>query len=117
MKLLCDAKDLPASECYCLLVALVIGFTLFSSNNCLYYILSLLEYTNFLLYVLKWNRKLSLSYLQHYASGDNSYKDERSRRRNLKKRESDMSYSSFASIHGQSSLSKNDINTIRRSQV
>lgn len=63
------------------------------------------------------NRKLSLSYLQHYASGDNSYKDERSRRRNLKKRESDMSYSSFASIHGQSSLSKNDINTIRRSQV
>lgn len=60
MKLLCDAKDLPASECYCLLVALVIGFTLFSSNNCLYYILSLLEYTNWP--VINVNKFLTLCF-------------------------------------------------------
>ncbi|KAK6922113.1 DEAD/DEAH box helicase domain, partial [Dillenia turbinata] len=56
------------------------------------------------------NRKLSLNYLQLYASGDYSYKEEEFRRRNSRKRGSDT-------MSGQSTLSKNDINTIRRSQV
>ncbi|XP_035540380.1 DExH-box ATP-dependent RNA helicase DExH15 chloroplastic [Juglans regia] len=62
------------------------------------------------------NRKLSLNYLQLYASGVKSYKDDGSRRRNSKKRGSNMSYDSVDSM-SESPLSKNDINTIRRSQV
>uniref|UniRef100_A0A5B7C9E1 RNA helicase n=1 Tax=Davidia involucrata TaxID=16924 RepID=A0A5B7C9E1_DAVIN len=63
------------------------------------------------------NRKLSLNYLQLYSSGDKTYKDEGSRRRSSRKRESDMSYNTNANTTRQSPLSKNDINTIRRSQV
>ncbi|KAK9277300.1 hypothetical protein L1049_006840 [Liquidambar formosana] len=63
------------------------------------------------------NRKLSLNYLQLNASEVKSYNDEGSRRRNLRKRESGMSYNSIGRMSGLSSLSKNDINTIRRSQV
>ncbi|KAF8390326.1 hypothetical protein HHK36_024851 [Tetracentron sinense] len=62
------------------------------------------------------NRKLSLNYLQLSASAINSYKEDGSRRRN-RKRESEMSYNSVSSRSGQSPLSKNDINAIRRSQV
>lgn len=66
---------------------------------------------------LNWNRKLSLSYLQLYGSGGRSYDDEGSRRRNIRKRERDMGYNSITNTSGKSPLSKNDINTIRRSQV
>lgn len=70
----------------------------------------------FIFFSLNWNRKLSLNYLQLYASGVKSYKDGGSRRRNSKKHGSDMSYDSIDSM-SEPSLSKNDINTIRRSQV
>ncbi|XP_057948536.1 DExH-box ATP-dependent RNA helicase DExH15 chloroplastic isoform X2 [Malania oleifera] len=63
------------------------------------------------------NRKLSLKYLQLHASGAKSYKDDKSRRRNFKKRDYELNYSSNDSLSGQSPLSKNDVNTIRRSQV
>ncbi|XP_059655972.1 DExH-box ATP-dependent RNA helicase DExH15 chloroplastic [Cornus florida] len=63
------------------------------------------------------NRKLSLNYLQLHSSGVKSYKDEGSRRRNSRKRESDMINNNIANIAGQSYLSKNDISNIRRSQV
>jgi hypothetical protein len=69
----------------------------------------------FILFSLNWNRKLSLNYLQLYASGVKSSKDGGSRRRNSKKHGSDMSYDSIDSM--SEPLSKNDINTIRRSQV
>lgn len=52
------------------------------------------------------NRKLSLNYLQHESSGNNFYKDEGSKRRKSRRRNSDMP-----------SMSKNDANNIRRSQV
>jgi hypothetical protein len=70
----------------------------------------------FILFSLNWNRKLSLNYLQLYASGVKSYKDGGSRRRNSKKHGSDMSYDNIDSM-SDAPLSKNDINTIRRSQV
>lgn len=57
----------------------------------------------------KMNRKLSLNYLQLYASGMKPYKEERLQRRNSKKRDRTDIMSS--------PLSKNDINSIRRSQV
>ncbi|KAL6953706.1 DExH-box ATP-dependent RNA helicase DExH15 chloroplastic, partial [Sarracenia purpurea var. burkii] len=62
------------------------------------------------------NRKLSLNHLQLYSSGIRSEKDEGSRRRFSKNRETNTSYNANASMNGRS-LSKNDINTIRRSQV
>ncbi|GMP58125.1 hypothetical protein CsSME_00021911 [Camellia sinensis var. sinensis] len=61
------------------------------------------------------NRKLSLNYLQLSSSGIKPDKDERPRRRFSKKRESDMSYNTNANMNEQF-LSKNDRNTIRRSQ-
>ncbi|KMT07198.1 hypothetical protein BVRB_6g155210 [Beta vulgaris subsp. vulgaris] len=65
------------------------------------------------------NRKLSVNYLRLYASGEKSYKDEGSRRRNSRRRkdESDLIYEEYGISAGQSSLSKNDINMIRRSLV
>lgn len=51
-------------------------------------------------------RRLLLNYLQLEPSGANLYKDEGSRRRKSRRRDSDMS-----------SISKNEANTIRRSQV
>ncbi|KAL6999974.1 DExH-box ATP-dependent RNA helicase DExH15 chloroplastic [Sarracenia purpurea var. burkii] len=62
------------------------------------------------------NRKLSLNHLQLYSSGIRPEKDEGSRRRFSKNRETNTSYNANASMNGRS-LSKNDINTIRRSQV
>nr|DAD31083.1 TPA_asm: hypothetical protein HUJ06_009934 [Nelumbo nucifera] len=61
------------------------------------------------------NRKLSLNYLQFSTSGVEPYKDDKSRRRSSRRRESE-NYRSI-NMYGQSALSKNDINTIRRSQV
>ncbi|GAB4839894.1 DExH-box ATP-dependent RNA helicase DExH15 chloroplastic [Ancistrocladus abbreviatus] len=63
------------------------------------------------------NRKLSLNYLQLYASGGKYYMDEGSRRRGSRRREFDVIYDEYGSMSGQSSLSKNDINMLRRSQV
>ncbi|XP_077237907.1 DEAD/DEAH box helicase [Tasmannia lanceolata] len=63
------------------------------------------------------NRKLSLNYLQLSASGVKSYKEDGSRRRNFRKGENGQDYDSISSTSGYSPLSKNDINTIRRSQV
>lgn len=68
------------------------------------------------LQILFWIRKLSLNYLQHYSSGVTPDKDEGSRRRSSRKRESNMSYSTRTHMYGQS-LSKNDMTSIRRSQV
>ncbi|XP_058112110.1 DExH-box ATP-dependent RNA helicase DExH15 chloroplastic [Magnolia sinica] len=65
----------------------------------------------------KMNRKLSISYLQLSASGVNSYKEDRSRRKNIRKGESDWSYNRADSMSGLAALSKNDMNAIRRSQV
>ncbi|KAL7261024.1 hypothetical protein ACSBR1_006643 [Camellia fascicularis] len=62
------------------------------------------------------NRKLSLNYLQLSSSGIKPDKDERPRRRFSKKRESDVSYNTNANMNEQF-LSKNDRNTICRSQV
>ncbi|XP_057494012.1 DExH-box ATP-dependent RNA helicase DExH15 chloroplastic isoform X3 [Actinidia eriantha] len=62
------------------------------------------------------NRQLSLNYLQLYSSGIIPDKDEGSRRRFSKKRESNISSNTNANMNRRS-LSKNDINTIRRSQV
>ncbi|KAJ0094119.1 hypothetical protein Patl1_16266 [Pistacia atlantica] len=62
------------------------------------------------------NRKLSLNYLQLLASEGKSYRDDGSRRRNSRKRRGDMSVNNN-SASGQPKLSKNDMNTIRRSQV
>ncbi|KAM7250800.1 hypothetical protein ACFE04_022683 [Oxalis oulophora] len=53
------------------------------------------------------NRKLSLDYQQQQLSGSGY---ERSRRRNLRRKENDMSYR-------DNGMSKNDLNAIRRSQV
>ncbi|KAL5759684.1 hypothetical protein ACOSQ2_018522 [Xanthoceras sorbifolium] len=65
----------------------------------------------------RMNRKLSLNYLQLSASEGRSYRDDGSRRRNSRKRGGDMNYHNTISSSGQSQLSKNDINAIRRSQV
>ncbi|KAI4328322.1 hypothetical protein L6164_020684 [Bauhinia variegata] len=65
----------------------------------------------------RMNRKLSLNYLQLQASGGRPYKNDWSKRRNSRKRGAYMSYESDGDILEQRSLSKNDINTIRRSQV
>ncbi|EEF42252.1 helicase, putative [Ricinus communis] len=62
------------------------------------------------------NRKLSLNYLQLSASGVKSYKDDGPRRRNSRKRGSNMGINSIASMSGEP-LSKNDIGRIRRSLV
>ncbi|XP_021908573.1 DExH-box ATP-dependent RNA helicase DExH15 chloroplastic [Carica papaya] len=64
----------------------------------------------------RMNRKLSLNYLQLSASEVSSYELNGSKRRTSRKRRGDMSYNSLINIPGQS-LSKNDINRIRRSQV
>ncbi|KAL0304963.1 UNVERIFIED_CONTAM: DExH-box ATP-dependent RNA helicase DExH15 chloroplastic [Sesamum calycinum] len=52
------------------------------------------------------NRKLSLNQLQHDSSGTSPYKDEGSRRRKSRKHQLDVP-----------TLSRNDMNSIRRSQV
>ncbi|GFY88374.1 DEAD/DEAH box helicase [Actinidia rufa] len=62
------------------------------------------------------NRQLSLNYLQLYSSGIIPDKDEGSRRKFSKKRESNISSNTNANMNRRS-LSKNDINTIRRSQL
>ncbi|KAJ0037455.1 hypothetical protein Pint_23096 [Pistacia integerrima] len=62
------------------------------------------------------NRKLSLNYLQLLASEGKSYRDDGSRRRNSRKRRGDMSINNNSASR-QPKLSKNDMNTIRRSQV
>ncbi|KAJ4973182.1 hypothetical protein NE237_006356 [Protea cynaroides] len=61
------------------------------------------------------NGKLSLNYLQLSALGGESYQENGSRRRNSRRREKD-SYKN-GSTYGKPTLSKDDINTIRRSQV
>ncbi|KAL9226282.1 hypothetical protein vseg_002113 [Gypsophila vaccaria] len=65
------------------------------------------------------NRKLSLNALRLHASGDKSDKDEGSRRRHSKRRkdESDLVYEEYGRFSGKSTLSKNDMNMIRRSLV
>ncbi|KAL3577745.1 hypothetical protein D5086_019249 [Populus alba] len=62
------------------------------------------------------NRKLSLNYLQLSASRVKSYKDDGSRRRNSRKRGSNMGFDSIGNM-SEEPLSKNDISRIRRSQV
>ncbi|KAI3855245.1 hypothetical protein MKX03_026103 [Papaver bracteatum] len=63
------------------------------------------------------NRKLSLNYLQLSAAGVKPFKEDGYRSRNSRRRESDRRYNNASDISGQSALSKNDINNIRRSQV
>ena len=63
------------------------------------------------------NRKLSLNYLQLQTSRLKSYKDDYTTRRKSRKRGFITSYDSDDSMSEQRSLSKNDINAIRRSQV
>uniref|UniRef100_A0A803MB60 DEAD/DEAH box helicase n=2 Tax=Chenopodium quinoa TaxID=63459 RepID=A0A803MB60_CHEQI len=65
------------------------------------------------------NRKVSVSYLRLYASGESSHNDEGSRRKNSRRRkdDSDLIYEEYGRSSRQSSLSKNDINMIRRSLV
>ncbi|KAJ1389873.1 P-loop containing nucleoside triphosphate hydrolase [Sesbania bispinosa] len=60
--------------------------------------------------------KLSLNYLQLQAAGVKPYKDDWSRKRNPRKRGTRMNYENDDSLF-ERSLSKNDINAIRRSQV
>ncbi|CAK7332739.1 unnamed protein product [Dovyalis caffra] len=62
------------------------------------------------------NRKLSLNYLQLSASRVKSYKDDGPRRRNSRKRGSNMGFDSIVNM-SEEPLSKNDISRIRRSQV
>lgn len=63
------------------------------------------------------NRNLSLNNLQQYALGGRSYKDDGLKRKNTKRHQSDEIYAEYGIMSGRSSLSKNDINLIRRSQV
>ncbi|XP_027359744.1 DExH-box ATP-dependent RNA helicase DExH15 chloroplastic isoform X1 [Abrus precatorius] len=63
------------------------------------------------------NRKLSLNYLQLQAAGAKPYKDDWSKKRNSRRRGTYTSYDSDDSMFEQRSLSKNNINAIRRSQV
>ncbi|XP_028754322.1 DExH-box ATP-dependent RNA helicase DExH15 chloroplastic-like [Neltuma alba] len=65
----------------------------------------------------RMNRKLSLNYLQLQTSRFKSYKDDWTTRRKSRKRGTHTSYDSDDSMSEQRSLSKNDINAIRRSQV
>ncbi|KDP21275.1 hypothetical protein JCGZ_21746 [Jatropha curcas] len=62
------------------------------------------------------NRKLSLNYLHLSASKVKSYKDDGPRRRNSRKRGSNMGITSIANM-SEEPLSKNDIGRIRRSMV
>ncbi|KAG5059335.1 hypothetical protein JHK87_000364 [Glycine soja] len=63
------------------------------------------------------NRKLSLNYLQLQAAVAKPYKDDWSRKRNPRKRGTLSGYDSDDNMFEQRSLSKNNINAIRRSQV
>ncbi|KAL5722386.1 DExH-box ATP-dependent RNA helicase DExH15 chloroplastic [Ranunculus cassubicifolius] len=63
------------------------------------------------------NRRLSLEHLQNSSMMARSHQEYGSRRRNSRRRENDRSYNNAPSSSGQSQLSKNDVNTIRRSQV
>ncbi|KAL5100417.1 hypothetical protein RYX36_004744 [Vicia faba] len=63
------------------------------------------------------NRKLSLNYLQLQAAEAKPSKDDWCRKRNSRKRGTRTSYDNDDSMLEQRSLSKNDINAIRRSQV
>ncbi|CAL0311939.1 unnamed protein product [Lupinus luteus] len=65
----------------------------------------------------RMNRKLSLNYLQLQAAGAKQYKDDGPRKRNSRRRGTHTSYDSDGSMFEQRSLSKNNINAIRRSQV
>ncbi|CAK9308574.1 unnamed protein product [Citrullus colocynthis] len=65
----------------------------------------------------RMNRKLSLNYLQLHASGAKLYKDDGSRGRNPKRRGNEIAYDNISSMSRQATLSKNDINSIRRSNV
>ncbi|PKI47220.1 hypothetical protein CRG98_032357 [Punica granatum] len=64
----------------------------------------------------RMNRKLSLNYQQLYASDYKLHKEDKTKRRNSRKRGSATSISDIDGMSEQP-LSKNDINTIRRSQV
>ncbi|KAL8161564.1 hypothetical protein V2J09_013053 [Rumex salicifolius] len=63
------------------------------------------------------NRNLSLNNLQIYALGGKSYRDDGLKRKNTKRHQSDEIYAEYGAMSGRSSLTKNDINMIRRSQV
>ncbi|XP_020520261.1 DExH-box ATP-dependent RNA helicase DExH15 chloroplastic isoform X2 [Amborella trichopoda] len=65
----------------------------------------------------KMNKKLSLAHLQRYALGAMSYREEGLGRRKARKGERERSYGTIPTDFGESSLSENDINIIRRSQV
>ncbi|KAF1873081.1 hypothetical protein Lal_00016202 [Lupinus albus] len=65
----------------------------------------------------RMNRKLSLNYLQLQAAGAKPYKDDWPRKRNSRRRGTHTSYDNDGSMFEQRSLSKNNINAIRRSQV
>ncbi|XP_054809486.1 DExH-box ATP-dependent RNA helicase DExH15 chloroplastic [Prosopis cineraria] len=65
----------------------------------------------------RMNRKLSLNYLQLQTSRVKSYKDDWTMRRKSRRRGTYTSHDSDDSMSEQRSLSKNDINAIRRSQV
>jgi hypothetical protein len=60
---------------------------------------------------------LSLNYLQLQAAEAKPYKDDWPRRRNSRRRGTRTSYDGNDSMLEERSLSKNDINAIRRSQV
>lgn len=65
----------------------------------------------------KWNRKLSVNYLQLSAPATKSYKDDGPRRRNSRRRASEASYDDSTGNVSRRPLTKNDINLIYRSQV
>ncbi|MQL80165.1 hypothetical protein Taro_012599 [Colocasia esculenta] len=65
----------------------------------------------------KMNRKLSLDFLQLSSSGIEQHRDSRSKKRNSRKDKNELTYNSIVNISRQTTLSKNDINIIRRSQV
>ncbi|KAL9275317.1 DExH-box ATP-dependent RNA helicase DExH15 chloroplastic-like protein, partial [Drosera capensis] len=62
------------------------------------------------------NRKLSLNYSQRHVSGDETTKNEWPRRRSSKRRTTSLKYSDDGSKEGRT-ISKHDMNMIRRSQV
>ncbi|GAB2297281.1 DExH-box ATP-dependent RNA helicase DExH15 chloroplastic [Dionaea muscipula] len=63
------------------------------------------------------NRKLSVTYLKLYSSKGDSSKDVQSRRRSSKGRRIGADYDGYGSRTIHSSISKHDMNMIRRSQV
>ncbi|XP_072981204.1 DExH-box ATP-dependent RNA helicase DExH15 chloroplastic [Typha angustifolia] len=63
----------------------------------------------------KMNRKLSLDHLQFASLRTESYKEKRKRKGRMAKVDED--YNNIISLSRQTPLSKNDMNTIRRSQV